>query len=286
VVRAAPLASLVLALVALAVGCQDRAASPVPKRVVSLSPNTTEAMFAIGAGHALVGRSAHCDYPADAQKLPSVGGYADPNIEMVLSLEPDLVISERGPAGPALEERLRGHGIATFFPATDSIADVQKMLLDLGARFGAEARARELTEAMQARIDRIEAWAKKKKSPTIVMVFDTSPLFVAGPGSYPDELLRIAGGKNLIDRGGKWPTIDVERLLALDPDVIVDAVVMEGESGKSSRLVKAPGFSELRAVKERRVRRLRNDAPLRPGPRLADGLWELAHAVHGEEPPK
>jgi iron complex transport system substrate-binding protein len=118
------------------------------------------------------------------------------------------------------------------------------------------------------------------------MVFDTSPLFVAGPGSYPDELLRIAGGKNLIDRGGKWPTIDVERLLALDPDVIVDAVVMEGESGKSSRLVKAPGFSELRAVKERRVRRLRNDAPLRPGPRLADGLWELAHAVHGEEPPK
>jgi iron complex transport system substrate-binding protein len=277
---------LLLLLLLWSVACKEQSPATTSQRVVSLSPNTTEAMFAIGAGDRLVGRSSHCDFPPEAQKLPSVGDYANPNIEAILALEPHLVIGEQGPAGPALADQLRGHEIETFFPPSDSIADVTALLRDLGRRFGVADKADKVATEMNARVARIAAWAKTKKTRSVVVVFDVSPIFVAGPGSFPDELVRLAGGKNLVDRGGKWPTLDVERVLTLDPDVLVDGVVMQGKTTQRSRLLDVAGFSELRAVKEGRVRRLRNDAPLRPGPRIGDGLREMARAIHGEEPPE
>src|SRR5258707_15896998 len=83
-------------------------------RIVSLSPNTTETLFAIGAGDRLVGRSRFCDYPPEVRSIPSVGGYVDPSLEAILALAPHLVVGARGPAGPALAEKLGAIGIATF----------------------------------------------------------------------------------------------------------------------------------------------------------------------------
>jgi iron complex transport system substrate-binding protein len=272
-----------------AVGCD---AQPKPKadaaalqRVVSLSPNTTEAMYAIGAQGVLVGRSAQCDYPEASRKLPSVGGFADPNIEAILTLRPTLVIGSRGPAGPALEHKLQGHGINTLFPATDSVADVAAMLRSLGTRFAVAPAAERVASEMQQRITRIESWAKKQSRVSAVMVIDISPVYVAGPGGFPDELLRLAGARNVIDRGGAWPTVDVERLLVLDPDVIIDAMAVAEGKAKPSRLAIAPGWNELRAVKEGRVRQLRSASAMRPGPRLAEGLADVARALHDRDPP-
>src|SRR5262245_30159616 len=94
-------------------------AEPRPLRVVSLAPSTTEALFAIGAGADVVGRSRYCDYPPEAASLPAVGGYADPSIEAIVALRPTLVVGARGPAGPALEEALQARAIDTFFPETE-----------------------------------------------------------------------------------------------------------------------------------------------------------------------
>jgi iron complex transport system substrate-binding protein len=280
---------LLLASLLAAVACDSKskpaADAATPRRVVSLSPSTTEAMFAIGAQQLLVGRSAQCDFPDASRKLPSVGGFADPNVEAILALRPTLVIGSRGPAGPGLEDKLRGHGIATLFPPTGSAAEVAAMLRSLGKRFGVAPAAERVAGEMQARITRIESWAKKQKPVSAVMVFDISPVYVAGPGGFPDELLRLAGARNVIDRGGSWPTVDVERLLVLDPDVIIDAMAVGHGDAKPSRLVDAPGWGELRAVKEGRVRRLQGASALRPGPRLAEGLADVAHALHDQDPP-
>src|SRR5882724_6092795 len=111
--------------------------SGTPKRIVSLSPNTTETLFAIGAGSRLVGRSRFCDYPPEIAALPSVGGYVDPSLEAILALAPDLVIGARGPTGSGLVQKLEALGIATFFPPTESMAEIDAMIERLGEKVDA-----------------------------------------------------------------------------------------------------------------------------------------------------
>src|SRR5262245_40694716 len=125
-----------LAMLAIGVGCKERdsATQHMTDRVVSLSPSTTEAIFAMGAGSKLVGRSRFCDYPPEALALPAVGGYADPSIEAIVALSPTLVVGARGPAGPGLEQALRARSIETFFPETESIKQIEQMLSELGRR--------------------------------------------------------------------------------------------------------------------------------------------------------
>ncbi|MGH7280002.1 MAG: helical backbone metal receptor, partial [Polyangiaceae bacterium] len=118
--------SYFLAVFLIAAGCSRSHAATdagldAKLRVVSLSPSTTETMFAIHAGDELVGRSRYCDYPPEARALPEVGGYTDPNFEAILALHPDLVIGARGPLGPPLEERLKSHGASTYFPETETL---------------------------------------------------------------------------------------------------------------------------------------------------------------------
>ncbi len=264
---------------------QERPAGPKRARVVSLSPNTTEAMFAIGAGPLLVGRSQQCDYPPQARKLRSVGGFANPDIETVLSLRPTLVIGSRGPSGPVLVERLGGEGIATFFPPTTTVREIGAMLLALGKKLGHEKQARAAKSAIDVRLEQIRFWASSRPRVSVVVVFDANPLFVAGPGGFVNELLALAGGTNLIKSGGAYPTIDVERLLSLEPDVIIDAVNVSIDPAKPSQLPKMPGWATLGAVRRGRVRRLLSSTALRPGPRIAEGLAAVVRALHNEAPP-
>ena len=250
--------------------------------MVSLSPSTTEAMFAIGAGAVVVGRSQQCDYPPEATALPSAGDYANPNLEAIIALRPTLVVGEQGPVGPQIESKLRAHGIETFFPVTDNVADITAMLRALGDQVGQAQRARQLAQRIDTHITELATWAHPRERVSVVMVFDVSPIFVAGPGSFPDELLKLGGGDNLITRGGKWPTIDIEHLLSLNPTVVVDA--MGVGHAAASRVGQAPGWQALAAVKNGRVRRLTSSAALRPGPRIADGLVDVVRAIHGEAP--
>ncbi len=290
------LRALWLSLTALLLLCCEQGPAPEQRkaqsqtdakqaRVVSLSPSTTEAMFAIGAGELLVGRSQQCDYPPRAKKLRSVGGFANPDIETVLSLRPSLVIGSRGPSGPVLVERLGGESIATFFPQTNTVRDIGAMLLALGKKLGRDEQARKAKGTIDARLKQIRAWVSSRAAVSAVVVFDANPLFVAGPGGFVDELLELAGGNNLIKGGGAYPTIDIERLVSLDPDVIIDAVNVSVDPAIASKLPAMPGWSTLRAVRTGRVRRLLSSTALRPGPRIAEGLATVARALHNEAPP-
>lgn len=102
------------------------------RRVVSLSPSTTEAVCAVGATAQLVGRSRFCDYPPEVAGLPEIGGYVDPNLEAIVALSPDLVVGARGPAGAAIATQLEERGIATFLPRTETLAEVDSMIRGIG----------------------------------------------------------------------------------------------------------------------------------------------------------
>jgi iron complex transport system substrate-binding protein len=266
---------------ALVTGCQDGTAehAAVARRVVSLSPSTTEAMAAIGAQGLLVGRSRYCDYPPSVASLPVVGGFVDPNYEAILGLAPDLVIGARGPAGPALTERLAGRGIAVYFPNTESLEGIDAMLVGLGQRTGHAADATRTVADIDAAVSRVTASAGRAPRVRALLLFGVTPIVAAGPGSFPDELLRRAGAENVVTAGGAYPTLGLERLLVLDPDVIVDAAWGEDHARLTTETA---GWGELRAVKAGRVVPLHDEVVLRPGPRVAEGLALLARAVHAD----
>jgi len=229
----------------------------------------TEAIFALGRGPELVGRTRYCDQPPEAAQVAIVGGFSDPSIEAIVALSPSLVCGERGPAGPDLPRRLGEHGIATYFPELDRVAQVEAMLVELGERLDASARGRELARALRAAIDEVAAGAPSSAKPRVVLLFDLDPLVAASDDCFPGELLALAGAENPVKGPSKYPRLGAEGLLALDPDVIIDASSMvRAESARDPRVI-VPGFAELRAVRKGRLRSLGSTASLRAARRGA-----------------
>jgi iron complex transport system substrate-binding protein len=251
-----------------------------PKRIVSLAPSTTEALFAVGAGALVVGRSRYCDWPPEVRRLPAVGGLA-PDLEAIVELRPDLVVGPSGVASQRLAESLAARGIASWFPRTESLAEIDALLVGLGARTGHAEQARRVVADLDAREQAITAATATAPRPRVLMVVGLGPVVAAGPASFADEMIRCAGARNVLVDGPAWPVVGFERIVELDPDVVVDASALEG-AGVARIAAGAPGWSGVRAVREGRVVALSDPRVLRPGPRIAEGLAVLARALHPE----
>lgn len=267
--------------VGLGVGCHrtGEARPDAGLRIVSLSPSTTEALYAVGAGAQLVGRSRFCNRPPEVLALPEVGGYADPSLEAILGLAPTLVIGARGPAGLSISAQLETRGVHTSFPSTETWDDVAKLLVQLGAQTGHAEEGVRAAERLRTETAEVEAELRGKPVPRVLLVFGISPIFVAGPGGFPDEMTRRAGAENVVTEGGAYPTLPGERVVSLDPDVVVN-LAMDESAGAQRITPELPVWRELRAVREGRVAQVVDDAALRPGPRLAAGLRSLGRAIH------
>ena len=264
-----------------AAGCETKPkkASETGPRIVSISPNTTETLFALGAGRHVVGRSKFCDHPKQALAVPSVGGYVDSSFEAILGLAPDLVTGARGPAGRGLVDRLTERGVATYFPSTENFSEILEMIRGLGARAQRQRQATELQNQLNRERAAISAAVKPLARPRALLVFGLRPIVVAGPKSFPDEMVSTAGGRNCVDSGPRYPTISVERLLALDPDVVLDATVAATHDGAGISKA-APGWKDIKAIRRDRLVPLADSSVLRPGPRINRGLRLIAKALH------
>lgn len=240
----------------------------------------TETAFAIGAGAKLVGRTTFCDYPEEAKKLPTIGGFIDANIEAILALEPTLVIGERRPGGRDLDQGLRDRGVETFFPPMFGVAQIRDMILQLGGKLEADAAAKEVVRRLDERLDRVRADVRDRPRPKVLFLFDFNPLVAAGPDAFPNELLGIAGATNAVTTGGEYPQLSPEGVLALDPDVVIDGSAGVYPEPPAVLLAAAPGLAALRVIASGRVHRLPTNAAVRPGPRIGDGVAEIAELVH------
>lgn len=250
------------------------------RRIVSISPSTTEAVWALGAIGRLVGRSRYCNFPKEVERLPQVGGYVDPNLEAILALAPDLVVGARGPIGTKLTDALGAHAISVYFPRTESLAEIDAMLLGLGDHLGLADAAKGEVARLHTEIDSVKARAEARPRRRTLLVFGLQPIVVAGPRSFADELLRLAGGINVVAEGDAYPTLGFERVLALDPDVVVNAAMAEERA--IARISKDdPVWGKMRAVREGRVASITDESVLRPGPRVGQGLAALHAGLHG-----
>jgi iron complex transport system substrate-binding protein len=261
-----------------------RPATP-PRRVVALAPSLTDVLLALGLRERLVGVTSVDDAP-EVQALPRVGGFIDPNPEAILGLRPDLVlwITDGGAIAPMRRLAQLAGTSSRPFPilALDivSVADVLAAPRVIGEAMGAPEAGRRLSAELSAEVERVRARARALPSARprrVLFVVGREPLVVAGPGSFPDELLRLAGCENVVQGGRPWPIYPLERAVADNPDLVVDGAAREPAEG-ISRLAAIP------AVRRGAVFRLPGDDLLRPGPRMIQGLSTLFRGLHPEAP--
>lgn len=243
------------------------------KRIVSLAPSLTEMLFAIGAGDAVVGVTRFDDYPAAVHSLPKVGGFIDPDPEAVLALHPDLVVAVPTSGGRRIVDTLvRLETPVLVLPAA-RVGDMWVALEALGKAVGRASAAAQLVSRLQAERRSLAQRYHTNKPLRVVVVLGTRPWVVAGPGSFLDGLLPDIGATNAIRRGGPFPVLDLEAILAAKADLLVD--LSRDHNPEPARV-----WTDLRHLGAGRIIHVASETLLRPGPRLFTGLRALAHEIH------
>ncbi len=260
-------------------------ASPA-RRIVSLSPEATEALFAIGAGKLVVGDTQYCDYPPEARKVAKVGGFAADTIsvERVLGLMPDLVLSA-GSIHQPIEAALAKLGIPVFAYLPTTFAGIEEQLKALGALTGLAGQAGSVAASMHATIERarsLTASLPDSKRPRVFWQVYDEPLMTCGYDSFPHKILELAGGKDIFsDLKGPWPVVSAEEVLRRAPEFILSPSDM-GDRVDPAKLAARPGWTSIPAVRNKRIVLLPADLVSRAGPRIAEGVLAALKALHPE----
>jgi iron complex transport system substrate-binding protein len=251
-----------------------------PTRIVSIGPSNTEFLFALGAGDRVVGVDDFSDQPAAAAKVEKIGG-VKVNVEKVVALKPDLVISVKFSDGTI--ERIAGAGISVLVVDPQSIGDVSRTSILLGKAVGADGEklAASLDERLSQVKQKIATSASRPRVFHEVDASDPAKPFTVGPGSYIHDLITIAGGVNVAaSTGSAYPQLSLEEIVRADPEVII---LGDADYGTTPEQVAArPGWSGMNAVKNKRVFPIADSLVSRPGPRLGDAAEAYAKLLHPE----
>ena len=248
-----------------------------PGRIVSLVPSVTEILYALGVQDRVAGVTRFCTYPPEALAKPKVGGYADPSLEAIVALAPDLVLASADATPPALIRRLEALGIPVYVVYPRSLDATVDTIRRIGRVVGAARAGERLAGELRRAADDVRRRVRDRARPGVLLCVMVEPLVVAGPGTLGHDLIEAAGGRNVVPPGpSRYPTWGPESLLAADPDVIVVSP-HPGQPAPGRLLDRWP---ELKAVANGRVVEIPADWVHRPGPRLARGLRALARALH------
>ena len=246
-----------------------------PRRIVSLNPTTTELLFAIGAGARVVGRTSYDLYPAEVLEVTDLGQGLRPNIEAVLATRPDLVLLYASADNRDAARRLRANGMSTAAYKIDRIADMSRVTLLLGRLTGDTVSARRTVDSVHATLDRVRRETSALRHPTVFWPLWETPLLSVGGGSFLNELIEIAGGRNVFaELPQPSPTVAFEELLRRDPDVIVTG------PRTRLRLIADARWQTLRAVRENRVLVIDTTMINGPSARVGTSAVMLARLLH------
>jgi len=250
-------------------------------RIVTLAPNLTEIVFALGAGDRLVGNTTYCDYPAEAKQIAKVGDTLQPSIERIIALHPQLILVSTASQLESFTKQLEAQRIAVYITDPHDLEGVLRSIKTLGDLLGTSERATQVINDLRARIVAVEKRVNETDRVKVFYQLDAEPLYTAGRDSFVTDLIRRAGGESVTqDVPGAWPRYSAESAIAARPEAIIMATAesMGGSTnaGVASSLRKSP------AALAGRVYKVNRDYVSRPGPRLVDGLEQIARALHPE----
>ncbi|HTX73334.1 MAG TPA: cobalamin-binding protein [Rectinemataceae bacterium] len=255
-------------------------------RIVSLSPEATEAIYAAGAGPALVGDTSYCDYPPAARSLPKIGGFAPDtvSVEKIVSLRPDLVITG-GSLQSQVEATLTRLGIRVFAYEPKDFVAIADGMMAIGALAGTGDQGIRAAATLTAAVEKVRqltARIPSSRRPAVFWEVYDEPLMTCGRNSFAHQLIEVAGGRDIFsDLPGPWPVVSNEEVLTRAPDFILGPDDM-GASVDVSRIAARPGWNSLPAIRNNRILLLPADLVSRAGPRIASGLLMVLRVLHPE----
>jgi iron complex transport system substrate-binding protein len=251
------------------------AVGAVPQRIVSLAPSATELLYAIGAGPRLVGRTTWDAWPAEVRAVPDLGPGLRPNVEAVIAAHPDLVVLYASEDNRDAARRLRAAGIRTASYRMNSIADFARVTAALGRLTGDTAAARITVDTVRATLDRVRATTVALPRPTVFWPLWENPLLSVGGGSFLNELVQIAGARNVYDSLPQpSPTVSFEDLVKRDPDIVLV------NPAARARILADPRWRTLRAVREGHVYGFDTTIVNGPSSRVGASAASLAQLLH------
>ncbi|UUX92712.1 helical backbone metal receptor [Methanoplanus endosymbiosus] len=255
-----------------------------PQRIISLAPANTEILYALGLGDKIVGVTDYCNYPAEAETVEKVGGYSTPNVEKIVAAKPDLIIASFGNT-EEVANKLRNMGFVVISTNPTDISDVLNDITIIGEATGTETKAREIVTDMEDRINSIRTKAAgADEHPTVAHMVWYDPVWVSGSETFQNEMFEIISAKNAFPEVKGWGTVSLEEFVVTNPDVIVvssgSGMGTEGRDVIYNYLMEETRFKNMNAVKNNRVYVVDADIIDRGGPRIVDGLEEVAADVY------
>ncbi len=242
-----------------------------PQRIISLAPSVTETLFALGLGEKIVGVTTFCNYPADAATKEKVGDTLRPNIEKIVALKPDLVIASTSSQLEAFVKNLETASIPVYVSNPRNLKETFESIQRIGDVAGALTAATELTEVLRARVELVHSRIPTQEKPKVFVMLGAEPLITIGGASFINDLITQAGGLSIsADDPGDYPQYSLETVIARQPEVIF---LQAGDDKLPERLRETP------AARNGRVFHLDDDLLLRPGPRIVDGLEQIAAKI-------
>lgn len=260
----------------------------VLQRIVSLAPSNTEILFALGLGSKVVGVTKFCDYPLEVLErvkkgdMAVIGGFADPSIERIVALNPDLVL-----AASSLQEKvvkdLEEKGITVIALNPKKVDQILVDIRLVGEVCGKLEEAENLIDEMRRVIGAVVSKTEDVSyRPRVYYEVWYEPLYTIGPGTWQSELIEMAGGVNIFaDAKEAYPIVSAEAVIERNPEIIVVPIGYMG-GVKEEDFEKRPGWSAISAVKNGKIYEIDENTVIRPGPRIVQGLQQLAKFIHPE----
>ncbi len=255
-----------------------------PQRIVSHVPSITEILFALGLDERVVGVDSYSDYPEAAKLKEKIGGFYNPSVEKIVGLGPDLVFTNGDVE--SLLTQLGQLGITYIVLRPKDMDGIIKNIELIGRVTDTQDKAGKLIKDMQTRISDVAERVKSASRPKVFYIIDATDLnnpWTAGPGSFIDALINLAGGENI---GAKapvaWAKFSIEEVINSDPQIIIADAQMGTAITSKEKLVNHPIWQRITAVKQDKVFIIDGDLVSRSGPRIVQGLEEMARMIHPE----
>ncbi len=252
----------------------------MPTRIVSAAPTPTEILFAVGAGDLVVGVDEYSDYPTGVANLTRVGAYPL-NIEVIVGLQPDLIVSSDLVPADQLDN-LESQGIPYLILAARTLDDIMGDIRLIGIVTGHVDEAETLAVDLESRIEAVteKTLAPEVETPRVYLEY--FPFWTYGPGSFGDNLIALAGGINIAENASsEYPLLTSEFIIAQDPEVIIYTFGYM-TSTDADEISSRPGWDGITAVAEGDIFAIDDNLVSRYGPRIVDGLEQLAELIHPE----
>jgi len=247
-------------------------------RVISLAPNLTEIVFAVGAGDRLVGRTSYCNYPPEAKAVAEIGDTLHPSLERIISLKPQVVLISTASQLEVFTQQLQSQNIAVFVTDPHDLEGVFRSIEQVGEMLGQKEQATKLVQQLRDRANAVEQSLKGKTPVRVFYQVSAEPLYTAGHDAFVTDLLRRAGAASVTaDVPGAWPKYSNESALAAKPEAII---LPTGGSMRTGNSTVTEALKQSPAVLAGRVYKINDDHLARPGPRAVEGLEEMAKALH------